>query len=112
MKTSKVFLLIILTLSSSYLVYIRPVNATEDSWVTLAPIPTKRYFFGVAVVNDILYAIGGVTGWIAPTTTANEQYTPAGYIPEFPSWIILPLLIVATLGVIIARNKLSKKGLE
>jgi len=64
MKTSKVFLLIILTLSSSYLVYIRPVNATEDSWVTLAPIPTKRYFFGVAVVNDILYAIGGVTGWM------------------------------------------------
>jgi len=33
-------------------------------------------------------------------------------IPEFPSWIILPLLIVVTLVVTIARNKLGKKGLE
>ena len=30
-------------------------------------------------------------------------------IPEFPSWIILPLLVVTTLVVIIVRNKLSTK---
>ena len=33
-------------------------------------------------------------------------------IPEFPSWIILPLFIVATLVVMIGKNKLRKKGLE
>jgi len=37
---------------------------------------------------------------------------PVPVIPKFPSWIILPLFIVATLVVIIVRNKLSKKGLE
>ena len=33
-------------------------------------------------------------------------------IPEFPSWTLLPILIVTSLVVLIARNKLSKKGLE
>jgi len=33
-------------------------------------------------------------------------------IPEFPSWIIMPLFIVATLVVMMFKNKLSKKGLR
>jgi hypothetical protein len=33
-------------------------------------------------------------------------------IPEFPSWIILPLIIVATLVGVTTRNKLTKKGLK
>jgi len=33
-------------------------------------------------------------------------------IPEFPSWIILPFLIVATMFVMIGKTKLRKKGLE
>jgi hypothetical protein len=33
-------------------------------------------------------------------------------IPEFPSWIILPLLIVATLVVTITRNKLVRREVE
>jgi hypothetical protein len=33
-------------------------------------------------------------------------------IPEFPSWIILPLLFVVTLVGIILRNKIRKNGLE
>jgi parallel beta-helix repeat protein len=32
-------------------------------------------------------------------------------IPEFPSWTILPLLIVATLVGVTIRNKIKKKGL-
>jgi hypothetical protein len=38
--------------------------------------------------------------------------TQAGHIPEFPSWTILPLLIVATLIGVTVRNKIRKKGLE
>jgi hypothetical protein len=30
-------------------------------------------------------------------------------IPEFPSWIILPLFVIATLTVIICRNRLTRK---
>ena len=33
-------------------------------------------------------------------------------IPEFLSWTILPLLIIATLVGVIIRNKIKKKGLE
>ncbi len=29
-------------------------------------------------------------------------------IPEFPSWIILPLLMTATLGIIICKKRLNQ----
>jgi hypothetical protein len=31
-------------------------------------------------------------------------------IPEFPSWIILPLFVMATLAVVIYKNRLKKKS--
>jgi N-acetylneuraminic acid mutarotase len=41
-----------------------------DTWTMGAQMPTSRYGLGVAVVNDMLYAIEG---------TKNEQYTPFGF---------------------------------
>ena len=80
-----------------------------DTWVAGPAMPTARYSLGVAVVNDSLYAIGGREGWIgSPVSAANERYTPADFIPEFPSWTILPLLLVATLVAIIYKQKLPK----
>jgi len=58
-----------------------------DAWTTATPMPTGRMDFGVAVVNDILYAIGGyytesreawLHGLVTPVAV-NEQYTPIGY---------------------------------
>jgi parallel beta-helix repeat protein len=46
---------------------------------------------------------------IVPEFPPTEQKGFPPFIPEFPSWIILPLLVVATLVVTIARNKLVKK---
>ena len=84
-----------------------------DSWTNGITVPTSRLNLGVAVVNDKLYAIGGhthdVLGFIAPNAV-NEQYTPVGYIPEFPSWIILPLLVTATLVIIICKRRLPKSS--
>jgi N-acetylneuraminic acid mutarotase len=58
----------------------------RDSWVVGASIPTRRLAFGVAVVNDLLYVIGGLTEtfdmfWNSNVTlyATNEQYTPFGY---------------------------------
>jgi len=85
-----------------------------DVWNTGTPIPTPRFNPAVAVLNDLVYVIGGTYGPGGPghfPIATVEQYTPIGYIPEFPSWIILPLFIVATMVVIIVRNKLSRKGL-
>jgi hypothetical protein len=93
---------VILALSSTL------VHATEDSWTTLEPMPTARCGFGVAVVDGKLYAIGGKR--TAETfSSANEKYTPTGYIPEFPAWIILPLFLTATLFAVILKKRVTPK---
>jgi len=68
-------------------------NPVKDSWLVGAPIPTSRYGFGVAVVNDVFYVIGGLTEtfdmfWNSNTTwyATNEQYTPFGYGTPDPSY--------------------------
>jgi len=56
---------------------IKTVYATEDSWVTLEPIPTARMNFGVAVVDGKIYAIGGHKGYSGSYLASNEMYDPA-----------------------------------
>jgi spore coat protein U-like protein len=60
----------------------RVYDPEKDAWTTGADVPTNRLEFGVAVVNDKLYAIGGNVyneiGFISPSA-ANEQYTPIGF---------------------------------
>jgi len=125
----------------------------NDTWGSGAPMPTARSNLGVAVVNDVLYAIGGEVNWDG-YTGANEQYTPAGYrapdstyqtpspsstpsptptltptptptqaqspspstltpspsVPEFPTWIILPLTTIMTLiAAMIVRRRGQRK---
>jgi N-acetylneuraminic acid mutarotase len=66
----------------------RVYDPEKDSWTAGADVPTNRLDFGVAVVNDTLYAIGGhcynVLGYIAPSAV-NEQYTPVGYGTVLPA---------------------------
>jgi len=86
-------------------------NPENYSRTDFTSMPTGRIQVGVAVVNDIIYVIGGNVPVFANHVAAsnvNEQYTPIGYIPEFPSWTILPLFLTATLVVAICRKKLSK----
>jgi hypothetical protein len=82
-----------------------------DTWTTGAPMLTARYGLGVAVIDDKIYAIGGKKGGETYPTeyySKNEMYTPAGYIPEFPSWIVLPLFFVATLVCVAVRRKVFR----
>jgi hypothetical protein len=92
--------------------FVRCYDPETDSWSLGADVPTRRYNFGVAAVNDTLYAIGGHTynfpGNFAPSA-ANEQYTPIGYIPEFPSWAPLLIMLLAVVAVaLIYRRSLHK----
>jgi N-acetylneuraminic acid mutarotase len=79
-----------------------------DTWATATAMPTPRSSFSIAVINDVLYAIGGVLGNNSKAAT-NEQYTPAGYIPEFPSWTPLLIMLLAVVAVaLIYRRSLHK----
>jgi N-acetylneuraminic acid mutarotase len=51
----------------------------HNEWSTGASMPTPRSSFGVAVVDDVLYAIGGFAGYAIGYRSANEQYLPVGY---------------------------------
>jgi len=92
-----------------------PTNLTQvyhpenDTWSSGADIPTPLYALGVAIVNDHLYAIGGSPGYLQPATNQNNQYTPIGYIPEFPSWSSILIMLVAVISVaVIYRCILNK----
>lgn len=77
-----------------------------DTWTNATALPTPRNGFDAAVINDEIYVIGGSDRDI--DLTENEKYTPAGYIPEFPSWAILPLLLAVTLVAVTCKHKLNK----
>jgi len=83
-----------------------------DVWNTGTAIPTPRINPAVAVVNDLVYVIGGTSGpgGLQSTPTATvERYTPSGYIPEFPSWTPLLIMVVAVVAVaVIYRRRLPK----
>jgi len=72
-------------------VYFFDENATDvydpasGSWAVGVSMPTARGYVGVAVVDDGLYAVGGVIlppddgfGEMSPSAV-NERYTPVGY---------------------------------
>jgi len=83
-----------------------------DTWVIGTAMPIARFSLGVVVVNDSLYAIGGHEGWFGtPISAANERYTPADFIPEFPTWTPLVVMFVAALAVaVVFRQKLQNWG--
>ena len=83
---------------------VRSYDPESDSWTAGTDIPTKRGGFGVAVLNDIFYVIGGGTSDGVPFPLSlsagppslrkyalNQQYIPFGYgtIPPVVSVVSL-----------------------
>ena len=73
-----------------------------NTWSTAAGPEDSAGSAGMAVVNDQIYRIGGLSHneSVSPSYAQLDEclrYTPAGYstVPEFPSWMVPPLIIVA-----------------
>ena len=84
-------------------------DPATDTWTNATAMPTPRTGLGLAVVYNQIYAIGGEHN--GTLLLANEKYSPSdpsGYIPEFPSWTILPLVLTATAVAAIYRKRLTK----
>jgi N-acetylneuraminic acid mutarotase len=102
-----------------------------DAWSSGAPLPTNRTGHAVAVVNDVIYAIGGgfdyqgdpPLGW--SLTNVVEQYTPFGYgtIPQlepdpqpesFPTTLVaaasVATIAVIGVGLLVYFKKRKKVG--
>jgi N-acetylneuraminic acid mutarotase len=67
----------------------RVYNPRTDGWSAAADMPTKRFNFGIAVVNDTFYVIGGHTyaSYGYAPVALNEQYVPIGYGTPDPSYV-------------------------
>jgi len=68
-------------------------NPNSNTWSTATAMPQLRMDFGVAVLNDILYAIGGyylndVTRSMVTPNNVNEQYMPVGYGMPDPLYVL------------------------
>jgi N-acetylneuraminic acid mutarotase len=79
-----------------------------DDWSSGLPMPTARYNPAVAVVDDLIYVIGGAENFEIDLSVINERYTPLNWIPEFSSWIILPLLFFMTIFIVITKKRLHR----
>jgi N-acetylneuraminic acid mutarotase len=55
----------------------------NNSWTTIAPMPTSRFALSVSVVNETLYAIGGMGD--RGSTGDTYQYTPVNSETNFAS---------------------------
>ncbi len=90
MSKSLVLLLIALLCASILLIAVRPSygDVTTNSWVTRAPMPTARSDLGTAVVDNKIYAIGGLVLFSQDQeqTQSKEVGVNEVYDPTNNSW--------------------------
>jgi len=79
----------------------RVYDVSGDSWSDGAGMLTPRLGFGVAVVDDIVYVVGGRTDYEF-VSALNEAYIPIGYssVPRY--WNIAVLVLTAGAGVVVS----------
>ena len=108
----KIYIIGLTSGNDPFVVTNRVYDPTSDTWSTAKEMATMRKGFGIAVVDDIIYVIGGYTSedlslfttTITPSAL-TEQYIPLGYGgssdgPVTPSFS--PYLIAAVVVIIIA----------
>ncbi|MDR2700341.1 MAG: hypothetical protein LBC12_06005 [Nitrososphaerota archaeon] len=84
--------------NTTTIMYNRVYDPISGVWLTM-DVPTIREGFGVAVVDDLLYVIGGWCG--GEISSLNEQYVPIGYHGTLSSNTKFSLTNKTTVAVVI-----------
>jgi N-acetylneuraminic acid mutarotase len=98
----------------------RVYDPVKDIWSTAKDVPTNRRDFGVVVIDDVLYVIGG-DNCKGSSCSLNEQYVPIGYHnTSYQSFltatvrvtigIVVVFIIVWVIVVSQKKNTANKKG--
>ncbi len=79
-------------------------DPVTENWTVCTSMPSGRFNVAVAVVNDLVYAIGGWTpnvGNIHDASAVTEQYIPFGYgtLPQPKPEPFLTLTVIAVLAI-------------
>ncbi len=90
--------------------YTQVYNPKNDSWSFGASMPAGREGLTTAVLNDIIYAIGGSPHFMLIPTLSNQQYTPLGYgeadpsytLPDDPQSNVVQWFVVAVVAAALA----------
>jgi len=91
-------------------------DPTTDNWMFATPMPRTNRLENfddvlLAVLNDQIYAIGGVFVEDESRYSVNDRYTPLDYIPEFPSLAPLMIMLVAVLAIaVVYRRRLHEQN--
>ena len=79
-------------------------DPVSDTWSFAKAMLTERVGFGVAVVNDVLYVIGGYysSSTVAESSLSlTEQYVPIGYHGTLAHDFSMVIVIVLMIGVVV-----------
>jgi N-acetylneuraminic acid mutarotase len=93
----------------------------SNTW-TFVAMPTHRLSFGAAMVNDVLYVIGGIStpdvyNWytVGSVIAINEQYVPLGYTDSVFSLntlvivlILIVIIIIMAVLIFVSKNRMLK----
>jgi Kelch motif len=71
--------LVLFLLLVSAIVIVEPVNCSGDFWITKKPIPVAMNVYGLAVVNNQIFAFG---------VDANQKALTYSYNPATDTWIM------------------------
>jgi N-acetylneuraminic acid mutarotase len=76
-------------------------DPATDTWSTKAPMPTNRWYHNVAVVNGILYVMGGyssINNGISEIIDTVYAYDPVTNTwttnTTLPGWVLRPISAV------------------
>jgi len=110
MLSKKLFLSSTVLIVLITLPLIGSVGASSEMWSRTYGGASSDYAEAMVQTSDGGFALAGYTRsfgagsydfWLAKT---DEH----GVIPEFPSWAVLPLLITATLVIMVCKKRLPK----